>query len=197
MRINCDAHVGAQMVPEFDTAIFKTGKVGAIEGPIKTQFGYHLYACPDHTHARRVRPWPTLPRSAWHGVHCLPFPALHDMHATHTNRTHAHRTAPHRTAFAGSSSPSAATRRPRCDPSDIGGAFFTWPLDHITGPCIKKKDRTKYGPFDLFKFVCGPRESCTNTGVLANEQGRRTAHFGNRLPTLTRFCDHWAPEARH
>merc|ERR1711918_101455 len=31
-----------QMVPEFDTAIFKTGKIGKVEGPVKTQFGYHL-----------------------------------------------------------------------------------------------------------------------------------------------------------
>ncbi len=30
-----------QMVPEFDTAVF-TGAVGAVQGPIKTQFGYHL-----------------------------------------------------------------------------------------------------------------------------------------------------------
>ena len=30
-----------QMVPEFDTAVF-TGEVGAVQGPIKTQFGYHL-----------------------------------------------------------------------------------------------------------------------------------------------------------
>lgn len=31
-----------QMVPEFDSVIFKTGKVGKLEGPVKTQFGYHL-----------------------------------------------------------------------------------------------------------------------------------------------------------
>lgn len=30
-----------QMVPEFDQAVF-TGEVGAVQGPIKTQFGYHL-----------------------------------------------------------------------------------------------------------------------------------------------------------
>jgi peptidyl-prolyl cis-trans isomerase C len=30
-----------QMVPEFDKAVF-TGEVGAVLGPVKTQFGYHL-----------------------------------------------------------------------------------------------------------------------------------------------------------
>lgn len=30
-----------QMVPEFDTAVFN-GPVGEVQGPIKTQFGYHL-----------------------------------------------------------------------------------------------------------------------------------------------------------
>lgn len=30
-----------QMVPEFDQAAFN-GEVGALQGPIKTQFGYHL-----------------------------------------------------------------------------------------------------------------------------------------------------------
>ncbi|MDB4637941.1 MAG: peptidylprolyl isomerase [Planctomycetaceae bacterium] len=30
-----------QMVPEFDTAVF-TGNVGELQGPIQTQFGYHL-----------------------------------------------------------------------------------------------------------------------------------------------------------
>lgn len=30
-----------QMVPEFDQAVF-TGEVGVVQGPIKTQFGYHL-----------------------------------------------------------------------------------------------------------------------------------------------------------
>ncbi len=29
-----------QMVPEFETACFE-GEVGAVQGPIKTQFGYH------------------------------------------------------------------------------------------------------------------------------------------------------------
>ena len=30
-----------QMVPEFDKAVF-SGNVGELQGPIKTQFGYHL-----------------------------------------------------------------------------------------------------------------------------------------------------------
>ena len=30
-----------QMVPEFDTVVFKEG-VGEVHGPVKTQFGYHL-----------------------------------------------------------------------------------------------------------------------------------------------------------
>ncbi|WP_299176564.1 peptidylprolyl isomerase [uncultured Neptuniibacter sp.] len=30
-----------QMVPEFDKAVF-TGEVGVVQGPIQTQFGYHL-----------------------------------------------------------------------------------------------------------------------------------------------------------
>ncbi len=30
-----------QMVPEFDSAVFK-GPVGEVQGPIKTQFGYHV-----------------------------------------------------------------------------------------------------------------------------------------------------------
>ncbi len=30
-----------QMVPEFDTAVFG-GEVGVVQGPVKTQFGYHL-----------------------------------------------------------------------------------------------------------------------------------------------------------
>jgi peptidyl-prolyl cis-trans isomerase C len=30
-----------QMVPEFDEAVFN-GEVGALQGPIRTQFGYHL-----------------------------------------------------------------------------------------------------------------------------------------------------------
>ena len=30
-----------QMVPEFDKACFE-GEVGSVQGPLKTQFGYHL-----------------------------------------------------------------------------------------------------------------------------------------------------------
>ncbi|MBX2835935.1 MAG: peptidyl-prolyl cis-trans isomerase [Gammaproteobacteria bacterium] len=30
-----------QMVPEFETACFE-GEVGAVQGPIKTQFGFHV-----------------------------------------------------------------------------------------------------------------------------------------------------------
>lgn len=30
-----------QMVPEFDEAVFN-GDVGAVQGPVKTQFGFHL-----------------------------------------------------------------------------------------------------------------------------------------------------------
>lgn len=30
-----------QMVPEFDRAVFQ-GPVGQVQGPVKTQFGYHL-----------------------------------------------------------------------------------------------------------------------------------------------------------
>lgn len=30
-----------QMVPEFDQAVFQ-GEVGTVQGPIKTQFGYHV-----------------------------------------------------------------------------------------------------------------------------------------------------------
>jgi len=30
-----------QMVPEFDTVVF-SAEVGSVEGPVKTQFGYHL-----------------------------------------------------------------------------------------------------------------------------------------------------------
>lgn len=30
-----------QMVPEFDHAVFN-GEVNAVQGPVKTQFGYHL-----------------------------------------------------------------------------------------------------------------------------------------------------------
>merc|ERR1712216_518736 len=31
-----------QMVKEFNDVIFDTGAVGKVEGPVKTQFGYHL-----------------------------------------------------------------------------------------------------------------------------------------------------------
>ena len=31
-----------QMVPEFDQAVFRGGDVGELQGPIQTQFGYHL-----------------------------------------------------------------------------------------------------------------------------------------------------------
>jgi len=31
-----------QMVKEFNDVVFTTGKVGKVEGPVKTQFGYHL-----------------------------------------------------------------------------------------------------------------------------------------------------------
>merc|ERR1712166_1229772 len=31
-----------QMVPEFDEVVFKTGTVGKVSDPVKTQFGYHL-----------------------------------------------------------------------------------------------------------------------------------------------------------
>lgn len=30
-----------QMVPEFDTVVF-SAEVGTVQGPVKTQFGYHL-----------------------------------------------------------------------------------------------------------------------------------------------------------
>ncbi len=30
-----------QMVPEFDKAVFE-GEIGEVQGPIKTQFGYHV-----------------------------------------------------------------------------------------------------------------------------------------------------------
>jgi peptidyl-prolyl cis-trans isomerase C len=30
------------MVKEFNDVVFTTGKVGKVEGPVKTQFGYHL-----------------------------------------------------------------------------------------------------------------------------------------------------------
>jgi len=31
-----------QMVKEFNDVVFETGTVGKVEGPVKTQFGYHL-----------------------------------------------------------------------------------------------------------------------------------------------------------
>ncbi|EKX42754.1 hypothetical protein GUITHDRAFT_164011 [Guillardia theta CCMP2712] len=31
-----------QMVKEFNDVVFTTGKVGKVEGPVQTQFGYHL-----------------------------------------------------------------------------------------------------------------------------------------------------------
>lgn len=31
-----------QMVPEFDEAVFRGGDVGELQGPIQTQFGFHL-----------------------------------------------------------------------------------------------------------------------------------------------------------
>jgi len=31
-----------QMVPEFDAVVFGDCKVGDVQGPVKTQFGYHL-----------------------------------------------------------------------------------------------------------------------------------------------------------
>jgi len=31
-----------QMVKEFNDVVFTTGSVGQVEGPVKTQFGYHL-----------------------------------------------------------------------------------------------------------------------------------------------------------
>ncbi|HVX15718.1 MAG TPA: peptidylprolyl isomerase [Pirellulales bacterium] len=31
-----------QMVPEFDRVVFGTCPVGAVQGPVKTQFGWHL-----------------------------------------------------------------------------------------------------------------------------------------------------------
>ena len=37
-----------QMVKEFDTAVFN-GPVGAIQGPVQTQFGYHLILVTDRT----------------------------------------------------------------------------------------------------------------------------------------------------
>lgn len=37
-----------QMVPEFDTACFE-GNVGEVQGPIKTQFGYHAVEVTERT----------------------------------------------------------------------------------------------------------------------------------------------------
>lgn len=37
-----------QMVPEFDTACFE-GNVGDVQGPIKTQFGYHVVQVTERT----------------------------------------------------------------------------------------------------------------------------------------------------
>jgi peptidyl-prolyl cis-trans isomerase C len=37
-----------QMVPEFDAAVFG-GEVGVVQGPVKTQFGYHLLEVTERT----------------------------------------------------------------------------------------------------------------------------------------------------
>ncbi|MFK8112909.1 MAG: peptidylprolyl isomerase [Rubripirellula sp.] len=37
-----------QMVPEFDTAVFN-GNVGEVQGPVKTQFGFHLLEVTERT----------------------------------------------------------------------------------------------------------------------------------------------------
>lgn len=37
-----------QMVPEFDAAVFG-GEVGAVQGPVKTDFGYHLLEVTERT----------------------------------------------------------------------------------------------------------------------------------------------------
>jgi peptidyl-prolyl cis-trans isomerase C len=37
-----------QMVPEFDTAVF-SGDVGVVQGPVKTNFGYHLLEVTERT----------------------------------------------------------------------------------------------------------------------------------------------------
>jgi len=37
-----------QMVPEFDAAVFG-GEVGQVQGPVKTNFGYHLLEVTDRT----------------------------------------------------------------------------------------------------------------------------------------------------
>jgi peptidyl-prolyl cis-trans isomerase C len=36
------------MVPEFDRAVFK-GEVGVVQGPVKTDFGYHLLEVTERT----------------------------------------------------------------------------------------------------------------------------------------------------
>jgi peptidyl-prolyl cis-trans isomerase C len=36
------------MVPEFETACFE-GEIGAVQGPIKTQFGYHVVQVTERT----------------------------------------------------------------------------------------------------------------------------------------------------
>ena len=37
-----------QMVPEFDKAVF-SGEVGVVQGPVKTDFGYHLLEVTERT----------------------------------------------------------------------------------------------------------------------------------------------------
>ncbi|MBX2886073.1 MAG: peptidyl-prolyl cis-trans isomerase [Granulosicoccus sp.] len=37
-----------QMVPEFDQAVFN-GNVGDVQGPVKTQFGYHILQVTERT----------------------------------------------------------------------------------------------------------------------------------------------------
>lgn len=37
-----------QMVPEFDSAVF-SGEVGVVQGPVKTDFGYHLLEVTERT----------------------------------------------------------------------------------------------------------------------------------------------------
>jgi peptidyl-prolyl cis-trans isomerase C len=36
------------MVPEFDSAVFN-GEVGVVQGPVKTDFGYHLLEVTERT----------------------------------------------------------------------------------------------------------------------------------------------------
>jgi peptidyl-prolyl cis-trans isomerase C len=49
---NDGGHLGTfgkgQMVPEFETACFE-GEVGDVQGPIKTQFGYHVVEVTERT----------------------------------------------------------------------------------------------------------------------------------------------------